>query len=320
VNLHEERLEILRKHFAAPGQLRFDMAAPGIVTAVMESDHASATIALSGATVISYVPQGFGETLFLSKTGIIEPGKAIRGGIPLCWPWFGMHPENSTLPPHGFFRVLEWGVLDASLDPSAPSITLSLHDSEKSKTWWPHGFSALCRITLKDQLEIGISITNESAVAWDLSGAFHPYFRVSDLRNSLIHSFPCETSKDLMSTDTAEMKRAWSGDIGFAGETNRVYSRTGPIRLEDPGESRIVTVCGYSLESVGIWTPWRMKCAVAPDLDENDYTKFLCIEPGMIPPRIRRLKPGEILEAGISIVVGQSNGNGLTQGNLGGTH
>ncbi len=315
----EDRLVMLQKRFAVQGRIRFDMAASGIISAVIESDRASATIALSGATVISYVPEGFGETLFLSKVGDIEPGKAIRGGIPLCWPWFGMNPENAKLPPHGFFRILEWDVQDSLHDHTATAITLSLHDSEESREYWPHGFSALCRITLKDQLEIDIGITNQSTMAWDLSGAFHPYFLVSDLRNARIHPFPCDTAKDLMSSDAAEKKITSSGTIRFTRETNRVFSFNGPVRLEDPGEDRLVTVCGYSLESVGIWTPWRLKCAAAPDLDENDYSKFLCIEPGVIPPRIRRLKPGEIFEAGISIAVGQSKGNGLTQRNLGGT-
>ena len=279
------------------------MAAPGVVAARIESGNASASVALLGATVISYAPPGFGETLFLSGVGNLLPGKAIRGGIPLCWPWFGANPRKADLPPHGFFRLLDWEVREVFHDSSESSLTLSLQDSEESRKYWPHGFKAVCRVSLGDRLEVGIRIANDSQEAWDLSGAFHPYLRVADIRAAGIPSLEGEDYIDSAVPNLAATRKRQSGVLRFAGEVNRVYDHVGPVEVEDPGEMRRVSVRSESLESVGVWTPWRMKCAAAPDLDENDYTKFLCVEPGIIPPLTRRIEPGSAFEAGISVSV-----------------
>lgn len=299
----QERLKALKEKFSAPGRLDFYMAAPGVVAARIESGRASASVALLGATVISYAPPGFGETLFLSGVGNFLPGKAIRGGIPLCWPWFGANPHNASLPPHGFFRLMEWEVVEAFHDSSESSITLSLRDSEETRRYWPHGFEAACRVSLGDRLEVGIRIANDSQEAWDLSGAFHPYLRVADISAAAIPSFGSEDYIDNTVPNLTAARKGQSGVLRFAGEVNRVYDHAGPVDVDDPGENRRVSVRGDSLESVGIWTPWRMKCAAAPDLDENDYTKFLCVEPGIIPPRTRRIEPGCAFEAGITVSV-----------------
>jgi len=303
VNSPQERLTALKERFYEPGRLDFYMAAPGVVAARIESDRASASVALVGATVISYAPSGFGETLFLSGVGNFLPGKAIRGGIPLCWPWFGANPRDASLPPHGFFRLLEWEVREAFHDSLGSSVTLSLRDSEGSRKYWPHGFEAVCRVSLGDRLGVSIRIANDSQEAWDLSGAFHPYLRVADIGAAGIPSFGGEDYIDNTAPDSTEARKTQSGVLRFAGEINRVYDHAGPVDVDDPGEGRLVSVRGDSLESVGIWTPWREKCAAAPDLDGNDYTKFLCVEPGIIPPRTRRIGPGCAFEAGITVSV-----------------
>lgn len=299
----QDKLGFLNEKFSASGHVYFELIAPDTIAAKLESSNSSVSIALFGATVVSYIPAGFGETLFLSKVGNFLPGKAIRGGIPLCWPWFGVNPQNANLPPHGFFRLLEWKVVEASHDSRESSIALSLCDSEESRKYWPHSFNAICSVSVGNQLKIKIQITNCGHESWSVGGVFHPYFGFADIRNVEIPSFTGQKYVDFIVSNPAETTKVQTGVLEFAGEVNQVYAYNGTVIIDDPKEDRQVSISNDSMESTGVWTPWQAKCAAAPDLGENDFTKFLCVEPGIIPPQARRIEPDDTFEAGITIEV-----------------
>ncbi len=299
-----EKLDLLNKKFSTSGYVHFELAAPDTIAVKLESDHSSTIIALLGATVLSYIPAGFSETLFLSKVGNFIPGKAIRGGIPLCWPWFGANLQNTNLPPHGFFRLLEWKVKEASHNSRESSISFSLCDSEESRKFWPYCFNAVCRFSLCHQLKIEMQITNCDQNFWNLSGAFHPYLRFDDIRNVQIPTLAGQKFIDNTVANSAETVKTQHGVLKFSREVNQVYSYNGSVNIEDPVENRQISIFNDSLESTGVWTPWRTKCALAPDLSEDDFTKFLCVEPGIIPPQTKKVDPNLTFKASITIEVG----------------
>lgn len=299
----QDKLDVLNDKFSASGHVHFEIVAPDTIAAKLESNYSTASIALFGATVISYIPAGFDETLFLSRVGNFLPGKAIRGGIPLCWPWFGANFQNASLPPHGFFRLLEWKVDESFHDSHESSITLSLYDSEESRKFWPHSFNAVCRLSLGNQLKIKLQITNSGQESWSLSGVFHPYLRFADIRNVEIPALTGKKYVDYTVSNSVETEKVQTGILKFAGEVNQVYAYGGPVEIDDPQEDRQISISSDSMEATGVWTPWQAKCAAAPDLGEDDFTKFLCVEPGIIPPQTRRIEPDDSFEAGITIDV-----------------
>lgn len=133
MNNAQARIDHLNSRFSKAGDVAFEPGISGLTIAKLESGRASARLALLGATVISYVPAGLGEIFFLSRKSAFEPGKPIRGGIPVCWPWFGADPTGKGLPRHGFFRLFEWAVDEVSCDADESSIVLSLSDSEETR-------------------------------------------------------------------------------------------------------------------------------------------------------------------------------------------
>jgi glucose-6-phosphate 1-epimerase len=298
-----EKLDLLKDKFSTHSNVHFSIITPNTIIAKLELNNSSVCISLFGATVISYITKNFGEILFLSKVGNFLPGKGIRGGIPLCWPWFGANLHNPNLPPHGFFRIFDWDVLDVAQNALETSIAFSLCDSEESRKFWPHSFYSICCITLGNQLKISMHIKNNDQEPWELSGAFHPYFLFSDIRNAEIPSFIGQEYVDYSVPNCSGNKISQMESLNFSGEVNRVYLYNGPVDIDDFGKGQRVSIFNDSLESTGVWTPWKTKCAATPDLGESVFTNFLCVEPGIIPPNVRTIEPSDTFKAGITIGV-----------------
>ncbi|MHB8089705.1 MAG: aldose epimerase family protein, partial [Anaerolineaceae bacterium] len=168
------RLEDLNARFSKQGKIEFETGPEGTVVVRLESGSASARVSLLGATVISYIPEGGREVLFLSRRSGFQPGKSIRGGIPICLPWFGDDPNDASLPKHGFFRLLDWDVASTSLEAGGSSVLLTLADSKATRQYWPYTFKAECTVTLGDRLAVSVKVINEGTKAFALSCAFHP--------------------------------------------------------------------------------------------------------------------------------------------------
>ena len=296
-----ESLKSLNAHFAKAEALRFDAGPQGLTVATLAWGGASARVALLGATVLSYVPAGFQEILFLSGKSEFQPGRPIRGGIPLCWPWFRAHPDDAGLPRHGFFRLFEWAVAETSSDSRGVSIELALSTSDESRKLWPHDFGARCRITLSETLGISVAVVNEGSTDFSLTCAFHPYFGVADVKNVEIPVFGKMGYEDFLAPREAAEQRGRAEPLRPSGEIDRAYAHEGTAILEDRAGRRRIMVTGSSMESFVVWNPWEKKCAAIADFEKDDYLKFLCVEPGLIPPPKKELRPGDSFEAGMTI-------------------
>ena len=298
-----EKLDSLNAAFAKPGVAHFDSGPHGLIAATLESGDSSARVALLGATVLSYVPAGFPETLFLSGKSEFLAGKPIRGGIPLCWPWFGAHPRDARLPRHGFFRLFEWKVTGTARDSRGSSMTLSLSASDESKKFWPYDFEALCRITLGRTLKVDVSVVNSGRNSFSLTCAFHPYFRFGDVRGVEIPVLAGMACDDFLAPGGFSERKVDAEPFAVSKEIDRAYAHDGAAVMEDRAGKRRIIVSGSSMESFVVWNPWEKKCAAIADLEKDDFLEFLCLEPGIIPPSARELRPGASFEAGIAIEV-----------------
>ncbi|MFA5853152.1 MAG: D-hexose-6-phosphate mutarotase [Spirochaetales bacterium] len=298
-----EMIESLNADFAKAEAVSFDVGPQGLIVATLAWGDSSARVALLGATVLSYVPAGVPETLFLSGKSEFLAGKPIRGGIPLCWPWFGAHPGDARLPRHGFFRLFEWKVAGTERDSRGSSMTLSLSASDESKKFWPYDFEALCRITLGRTLKVDVSVVNSGQSSFSLTCAFHPYFRFGDVRGVEIPVLAGMAYDDFLAPGSPSERKVDAAPFAISKEVDRAYAHDGAAVMEDRAGKRRIIVSGSSMESFVVWNPWEKKCAAIADLEKDDFLEFLCVEPGIIPPSARELRPGASFEAGIAIEV-----------------
>jgi glucose-6-phosphate 1-epimerase len=295
------RLEELNARFSRQGKIEFETGPGGIVVVRLESGSASARVSLLGATVISYIPEGGQEVLFLSRRSGFQPGKAIRGGIPLCLPWFGDNPADASLPKHGFFRLFDWEVASTSLEADGSRVLLTLADSEATRGYWPHTFRTECGIALGDRLTVSVKVINAGTEAFALSCAFHPYFAISNIGKIELPGLAGKEYVDRLMFPGDESKKVQADAQRFEGEVDRIYAHGEPVDIVDPAAGRKIRVAGIGTAQTVVWNPWKDKCRTIADLEAGDYLRFVCAEPGIIAPPEILVEPGATFAVGMSI-------------------
>ena len=141
-----------------------------------------AKICLLGATVMDYQPAGADPVLWTSPNSRFVVGTPIRGGIPVCWPWFGPHPVNPALPSHGFVRTLLWEVSRAEEELAEHTLVeLACHENQETLKLWPHAFILKLRVRVGKDLQLELETNNRGAEEFPFSAALHTYFAISDI-------------------------------------------------------------------------------------------------------------------------------------------
>lgn len=306
-----DSIEALNAQFGIDNRLHFEAGPGGLAVAALGSGEASATVALLGATVLSYRPEPGDELLYLSAKSRLEPGKIIRGGIPLCWPWFGSAPgtkapEGQPLPRHGFLRLLEWEVSASSAGKDGVSIELRLSSSSATERWWPHPFSAVCRIGLGSKLSLEISLENTGPGSYAVTGAFHPYLLFDDIRQVEVPALNGINYDEYLDPAFAGQARRGRGAPAFVGGVDRAYACGGPVSIGDPTGRRRIELESRGADSLVIWTPGKEACAALPDILPGDDARFLCVEPAILKPRL--IEPGSSLSLGLEMGLGHLSG------------
>lgn len=256
---------------------------------VLRARAGEALVALTGAQVLSW-RRADGDVLW---TGSAEPyaaGKAVRGGIPVVFPWFNEHAVDRTLPAHGFARTATWRL--ASLGPGA-RLRLTLADDERSRALWPHRFELTLDVALAERLHITLTVRNTDAMAWTFEEALHTYFAVGDVHTATVHGLegvPCREH-------AAAPETAWdpSAPLAFRAETDRVF-QGGPDRLEvrAPAIGRRIQLTTVGARSTVVWTPWPAKAARLSGLGSEDWRRFCCVESANIKEAAVSLAPGAV--------------------------
>ncbi len=184
----------LNKQFSLPNVLVFKEGPNGLIYAEVKNDSASAQIFLHGAHITSFIPNGQEPVLFLTPLSQFEPGKAIRGGIPISWPWFADHPTDKTKPAHGFARTSVWRVRETQyFSKDETAITLGLTDNENTVLLWDHSFDLEIAISIGKKLNIELIMNNRADEDVTLSAALHSYYSVQDLSDIAIRGLEgCE--------------------------------------------------------------------------------------------------------------------------------
>jgi len=270
-------LQSLNETFAITNQLDFTSGPGGLTLAEVRNRHAAATISLHGAQVLAFQPHGRRPVLWRSQKSQYQPGKAIRGGVPICWPWFGAHPTDPSKPAHGFVRTALWSVLaTAALADGATQIRLRLNDGEATYDLWPHAFDVRAVINVGAQLRVELIVRNPGDAPFTCGGALHSYFGVSD--SSAIAIQGLDGCEYLDKVDAFQRKRQ-QGPVVIDAETDRVYlDTTATCAIDDPGMRRRITIAKAGSHTTVIWNPWAEKAAQIADFSAEEYRNMVCVE------------------------------------------
>ncbi len=264
----------------------------------IQNDHAEAKIALQGAHLFHYKAKNKAPLLWVSEKAYFEEGKAIRGGVPVCFPWFGKNRENATLPQHGFARIALWEVvLEEEIDECHTHIRLHLQHNTDTLEQWPHLFDLYLDVTIGNELSIALSVTNTDIKAFEISTALHTYFSVSNINTICINGLDESTYYDALDDRNYKQK----GDIFIQEEVDRVYlDPSDTITLLD-GASK-VNLQHEGSNSLVVWNPWIEKSAQMIDMSAEGYRSMVCLETSNAREDARVLKPNEthVLKAIVS--------------------
>jgi len=244
----------------------------------------AAELSLAGGQLLDYTPTGQRPWLYLSPQALFAPGKAIRGGVPLCWPWFGAHPDDPVQPAHGVARTALWRLDDARLDASVLTLQLS----------GPRHGDLAAALTLElgpAGFALTLATRNDGTAPVRVSQALHSYFAVGDCREVALYGLESAGYDDKVD---GGRHPASGAPLRFTGETDRIYypGADAVVHLSDPQWQRTLTLAAQGSASSVVWNPWITKAAGLTDLPDDAWPRFVCVETANAGDDARELAPG----------------------------
>lgn len=232
-------------------------------------EKAEAAISLHGGHVLSFTPKGQDDLIWMSKDAIFNPDKAIRGGVPVCWPWFG----RIANPAHGFARNRSWTLVEHRENENGVMVVLGLETSEETKAIWPFEFEARLTVEIGDQLTITLNAKNTDDKAWNCSGALHTYLNVADINTTTITGMGSSYIDGLL-----EGKVCSGGDtLSIDAAVDRVYTQSeNTVLVSDTQRTLSVTNSGHN--AAVIWNPWIEGAESMGDMNNDGYKTMVCVE------------------------------------------
>lgn len=285
-------IETLNANFAITKQVAFEFGPGDLPLITIRNSAAEATVAIQGAHVLSFQPRDQQPVLWVSQHARFEPGKAIRGGIPLVFPWFGRHPSDPSRPQHGFARTMLWEVLGTSAGAEGTTqVRLGLRDTMQTRELWPQAFELEYVITVGSTLEAELIVRNTDEVAFTWSGALHSYFTVGDVRRIAITGLDGATYIDQVD---GMQRKTQHGAVTFDREVDRIYLDTdATCAIHDPVLGRQIYVAKRGSRSTVVWNPWIDKARAMSDYGDDEYPGMVCVETANAADDAVTLAPGE---------------------------
>src|SRR3954462_1164030 len=223
----------------------------------IKSSVAEGEIYLHGAHLTSWKPAGAEEVIFMSRLSRFEEGSPIRGGVPICFPWFGPNAEIPKAPAHGFARTRPWQLDAVEQTPVGVSVTMSLESDDETRKWWPPSFQLLFRVNFGQTLVLDLPLTNTGTAPLRFEEALHTYYRIGDISKTRLVGL--DGVHYLDKTDAGDEK-IQHDEIVIGAETDRVYlNTTGPVEIVDPVLRRRISIRKDNSQNTVVWNPWLNK-------------------------------------------------------------
>ncbi|HYA66499.1 MAG TPA: D-hexose-6-phosphate mutarotase [Burkholderiaceae bacterium] len=275
----------LNDRFALAGELQFRESPEGLIFAEVRNELARASVCLQGAHLTTWQPRSQKvPVIWISSAAQYAARKSIRGGIPLCWPWFGPHGTHSHLPSHGFVRTMAWELRSGRrMGGGETQLALELSDSEHTRALWPQHFHLELQLTIGMSLTVELITTNTGINEFVVGEALHTYFRIGDIEAIRILGLDGAEFVDKVS---GGRRTRQEGAVRMHGEVDRVYVHSlSDCAVEDAELRRRIHISKSGSRSTIVWTPWAQKAQQMGDLgrgtkDQGGWREMVCVESG----------------------------------------
>jgi glucose-6-phosphate 1-epimerase len=301
-----DRNGTLANRFDIPNSLRLEDGPGGLVRTTITTPAADAELYLQGAHITGWTPRGQRPALFLSSKSVFAAGKAIRGGVPIIFPWFGSRGDGKPGPSHGFARTTEWAIESTSQhNDGKVEITLALAPNEVTRGLGYGDFHLRYRVTVGAVLEMELETHNNGSQPLAYEEALHAYFAIGDIHQVSVSGLAGTTYID--KTDGFKRKELSIEPLCLAKETDQVHVSTkAACVIDDPVWNRSIVIEKIGSESTVVWNPWIEKTKGMSDMAEDDWKGMLCIETANAADNAVHLSPGVSHKMALSIRVVQN--------------
>jgi glucose-6-phosphate 1-epimerase len=268
--------EALNRQFAIPEEVGFRVEGHGALVAQITNARSAGQLACQGAQLLAWAPVGQAPVVWLSPAARFAEGKSLRGGAPICWPWFGPHPDDPAKPAHGFARNLDWAVDTVTSLGDATRLVLRFVPGQAQKALWPYDAELTLTVTMGETLRLDLATRNLGEQTFDLTQAVHTYFHVGDIGAVRVEGLDGCEYVDRAHGDAA-LRQA--GPVLIGEEVNRIYlGCPGDVLILDESLQRRIRVSKQGSTSYVVWNPWEETAARFGDMGEDGYRRMLCVE------------------------------------------
>lgn len=279
------------RRFEIPGIAQLVEGNGGLPKVRITSPEAAGEMYLHGAHVTSWKPEGAEEVLFLSSRSKFADGRAIRGGVPICFPWFGGKVDDPKAPAHGLVRTKAWRLESIARVGGAVTVSMFTESNQDTKMWWPAEFRLVHRATFGSELSLELEVTNTGRTALRFEEALHTYHRVGNIEDTRVRGLDGVQYFDKTDSNRKKMQQ---GEIAIASETDSVYLNTADaVELEDPVLRRRTRIMKENSRTTVVWNPWVEKARSFSDFAEDEWMRMICIEASNVSDFAVELAPGQ---------------------------
>ena len=267
-----------------PRTAAFGPGSGGQPRLLIDAPAGAAEIYLHGATVTSWIPRGGSEVIFTSRQAVFDGATAIRGGIPLCLPEFGVGINGNAVPKHGWARIAPWRLRTVtSTDDGGVRALLSVSRDR---------LTALYEVEVGQTLRLGLSLRNDGTEPRTVEAAAHTYLSVHDVTASVISGLDAAAYSDNLARNPQESRRVQEGDVKISGPVDRIYDSAAPIAVIDPGRRRTIRIDKRNAPSTIVWNPWSTYSTPLPDMADDEFPTMGCVESGAVREHAPTIAPG----------------------------
>jgi glucose-6-phosphate 1-epimerase len=282
-------IEQLRRH-EIPGRVAVVAGNGGLAKIVVTTKISTAEIYLNGAHVAHFQKNGEPPLIFMSRKSYFAPGKAIRGGVPICYPWFGNREGDSS---HGYARMAEWQVVKTAAAPDGTVVTvqLALAPQPGREAW--NSLRTEFTVTVGDTLSMELNASSEACDGGlEIENCLHTYFQVGDISAVSIDGLKGAHYLDYAAGGNGEPKTQTESPLLITKETNRAYlDTTSAVEIHDNSFKRTIRVEKSGSNSTVVWTPWTTQ-KLPDDFDPAEHQHMVCVESGNVKQNKILLKAG----------------------------
>jgi glucose-6-phosphate 1-epimerase len=278
-----------------PDGARIEKGPGNLDRLAIATDHGEAHVYLYGAQVAHFKPRGARPVLFVSRYSHYEagtPGKPIRGGVPICFPWFGPKAGSPAAPAHGFARILTWRLSEVTRkDSGTVQATLHLDSSDYTRLLFPHDFAATFVVTVDARLTMDLVVRNMGLGPMPIEEALHSYFAVGDARRVSVGGL--EGLPYVDKTQGGARKAGENAPLAMARETDRVYpGARGRATIADPVWGRRIVITKSGSATTVVWNPWVDKAKAMADFGDEEWQEMICVETANVADDAVTISPG----------------------------